>query len=75
MAETKMTNRQLHEVAVLKKEFGLSISQCCYWLERRHSVYISRQRFHYRLEKLDIHNLPVHVSEVLESMGIACASR
>jgi len=75
MAETKLTKNQLHEVATLKKHFGLSLGQCCFWLERHRGVYISRTRLYQRFEKLDFNNLPVHVSDVLQSIGIGGASR
>ena len=70
MAETKLTQNQLHEIATFKKEFGLSLTQCCLWLERRRGVYISRTRLYQRFQKYELDRHPTHISQVLQTMGI-----
>lgn len=51
MAETKMTKDHLVEVDHHRREFRLSVPQCCYWLESQYGYTISRQAFTDRLEK------------------------
>jgi len=75
----KLFPAQLQEIHELRKEFGLSLYQCCRWLERRRGVSISRTTLYRRLEALQDQEQPVHISDILqsylESIGSAGDSR
>lgn len=49
MAEKKLLDKDLEVVRIIKFEYGLSLMQCCLWLERKKNISISRTQLYRRL--------------------------
>lgn len=45
----KLSDDDLSRILILQAEYGLSLSQCCRWLEKRRNVSIGRTTLYNRI--------------------------